>query len=355
MNGLQAASRKKCRSLGNHRTSLREIRASESGLGLAIEEIHWRFRLGLSLHHPLYDRASVPPAPPARVMSWKRKLSTALRDCALAKIEQYARETIGVHVEIQNFALHLLTLTVNACGIILRGIESTSSLPLVKVDELVVNLKIVSVLRRKVEPSRIILRHPVVHVVAGNEGTNLPPAVGKNSGNSTSLFNCGIRHLLLTNGEIYFHDARTLLDVELHDTQLELKDELASNRYDGTFSCRSGQVSYYNGKALSHDLHANFSVSPSDLAVNPLVLTIASSVIQLEGNVHNYSGSIADATYKISIHPNESQNVARSPGIFGGTITLTGSLSYQRPGGESHDLKLEQLQVGREGGDKIAA
>src|SRR5215813_204330 len=110
-------------------------------------------------------------------MSWKKKLSTALRGRVLAKIEQRAREAIGVHVEIQNFAVHLLTLTVNACGIILRSIESTSSLPLVKVDELIVNLKIVSVLRRKLELSRIILRHPVVHMVVGN-GTNLPPALG---------------------------------------------------------------------------------------------------------------------------------------------------------------------------------
>jgi len=288
-------------------------------------------------------------------MSWKKKLSTALRDCVLAKIEQRARESIGVHVEIQNFAVHLLTLTVNAWGIILRSIESTSSLPLVNVDELMVNLKIVSVLRRKVELSRIILQHPVVHVVIGNEGTNLPPAFGKNSGNATSLFNCGIRHLLLTNGEIYFHDARIPLEVELHDTQLEVKAELASNRYDGTFSCRSGHVSYCSGSALSHDLHANFSASPSDLAVNPLVLTIASSVIHLEGNVHNYSGPIADITYKISIHPNGSQDVPRSPGILGGTTTLTGSLSYQRPGGESIDLKPEEIQFAREVGDKIAA
>ena len=288
-------------------------------------------------------------------MSWKRKLSTLLRDCVLAKIQQRARETVGVHVEIQNFALHLLTLTVNACGIVLRSAGSTSPLPLATVDELMVNLKIVSVLRRKVELSRIILRNPVVHVVMGNEDTNLPDAVGKKSGNLTSLFNYGIRHLLLTNGEIYFHDARTLLDVELHDTQLEVRDELGSNRYDGTFSCRSGHLSYSNRKVLSQDLHANFSVSPSDVAINSLVLTIASSVIQLEGNVHSYSGPIADATYKISIHPNESQNVASSPGILGGTITLTGSVSYQRPGGDSHDLKLEQLQVSREVGDKIAA
>jgi hypothetical protein len=73
--------------------------------------------------------------------------------------------------------------------------------------------------------------------------------------------------------------------------QLEIKSELASNRYDGTLSYRDGHVQYCNMQPVSHDLHASFNASPSKFTLNHLVLTVASSIIQLEGNVHVSAGS----------------------------------------------------------------
>ena len=119
------------------------------------------------------------------------------------------------------------------------------------------------------------------------------------------------------------------MDVELHDLQLEIKSELASNRYDGTLSYRDGYLQYCNAKPLPHDLHASFNASPSEFTLKPLVLTIASSIIQLEGNVQNYSSPVVDGTYKITINTQDSQSVIKSPSIPTGTITLAGSLRYQ--------------------------
>jgi uncharacterized protein involved in outer membrane biogenesis len=284
-------------------------------------------------------------------MSWKRKLAIALHEYVLAKIEQRAREVTGGHVEIQNFALHLSTLTADACGVTLRGTEPTSSPPLVRAEQLMIRLKIVSLLHRKVDVSQIILRHPVVNLLVGKEGTtNLPSPVRKNT-DSTSVFDRGIQHLLLTNGEIYCHDAKTPLDVEVHDVHLEIKSELANNRYDGTLSYRDGHVQYFNGKPLPHDLHASFSASPSRFTLNPLVVTTASSVIQLEGNVQNYSDPIADAVYKITIHTQGSKSIPKSPSIPRGTITLAGSLHYQPPESaeeKPHDSKSDEAQFDRD-------
>ena len=90
--------------------------------------------------------------------------STAFHNYVLAKIEQTASQATGGQVQIQNFALHLSTLSADAYGITIHGTEPKSGPPLVQADQLMVRLKIVSLLHKKVDLNEIILRHPVVNL-----------------------------------------------------------------------------------------------------------------------------------------------------------------------------------------------
>ncbi len=286
-------------------------------------------------------------------MAWKRKLGwiaisfvalvvvlviagyVALRtqrfhDYVLAKLQQQASEATGGQVRIQNFALHLSSLTADAYGITIRGSEPRSRPPLVQADQLRVRLKIVSLLRKKIDLNEIILRHPVVNLLVKKDGTtNLPTPPKSSSNGSANPFDLGIQHLLLSNGEIYYNDVKTPLDAELHDVQLELKSEFASKGYDGTLSYRDGRLQYGDMKPLPHDLKASFNATPSEFALKPALLTVASSTIQLEGKVQNYSSPTADGAYKITIHPQDFRPVLNNPSIPTGEVTLAGSLRYQ--------------------------
>src|SRR5439155_26341097 len=88
--------------------------------------------------------------------------SQAFHKYVLAKIQQRASEATGAQVRIQNFTLHVSTLSANAYGITIRGTESKSAPPLAQADQLVVRLKIVSLLHKKVDLNEIILRHPLI-------------------------------------------------------------------------------------------------------------------------------------------------------------------------------------------------
>jgi translocation and assembly module TamB len=178
-------------------------------------------------------------------MTWKRKLgwtvigfaatiivlgiagyailrSQRFHSYVLAKIQQQASEATGARVQIQDFALHLSTLGAEAYGITIRGSEPTSALPLVHADQLMIRLKIVSLLRKQVNLNEIVLRHPVVNLLVRNDGsTNLPMPPKSNSNTSTSPFDLGIQHVLLEKGEIYYNDVKTPLEAELHALHLE--------------------------------------------------------------------------------------------------------------------------------------
>src|SRR6266436_6688672 len=129
-------------------------------------------------------------------MAWKRKLgwiaisfaafvvvrTQGFHEYVLAKVQQQASEATGGQVRIQNFALRLSNLTADAYGITIRGSEPKSRPPLVQADQLKVRLKIVSLLRKKIDLNEIILRHPVVNLLVKKDGTtNLPVAPKSNS------------------------------------------------------------------------------------------------------------------------------------------------------------------------------
>ena len=286
-------------------------------------------------------------------MAWKRKLgwigiglvtivfvlaiaggvvlrSQKFHSYVLAKIQQQASEATGAQVRIQDFALCLSTLRADAYGITIRGSEPAPASPLVQADELMIRLKIGSLLHKKVDLNEIVLRHPVVNLLVRKDGaTNLPTPPKSNSNTSTSPFDLGIQHVLLEQGEIFYNDIKTPLDAELHDLRLEIKSDAQAGGYDGEVSYRNGWLQYGDLKPLAHDLTASFNATPSQIRLKPLLLTVASSTIQLEGNVQNYSHPSTDGFYKITIHPQDFRPVLKNASIPNGEVTLAGSLHYQ--------------------------
>ena len=141
-------------------------------------------------------------------MAWKRKLgwiavvlvtSTAVIGVAgylivdsqrfhgylLAQIEKQTSEATGAEVRVQNLALHISQLTADGYGIIVRGNQPASSRPLVQADQLRIRLRIVSLLRKKVDLSEIILRHPVVNLQVRKDGTTNLPTIPKSNSNTS--------------------------------------------------------------------------------------------------------------------------------------------------------------------------
>ncbi|HEX2599005.1 MAG TPA: hypothetical protein VHL05_09545, partial [Terriglobales bacterium] len=178
----------------------------------------------------------------------------------LSKIQQQASEAIGGQVEINNFNFHLSALTTDAYGIVIHGTEASGTRPLLTADQLTVRLKIVSFLKKKVDLNEIILRHPVARVRTKKDGTtNLPTPPKKNNRQSTNLFDLGIRHVLLTDGEVYYNDVKTPLNADLHDLELEVKSAISGDSYDGSLSYRDGHLEYGTLKPLPHELSASFT------------------------------------------------------------------------------------------------
>src|SRR5207245_9469979 len=87
-----------------------------------------------------------------------------------------------------------------------------------------INLKIFSALHRKVDLNEIVVQHPVIHLISDRDGgSNIPQPKPKKESAPVNVFDLGIKHVLLTNGDISYNQERSPMEAELHDMQTAFK------------------------------------------------------------------------------------------------------------------------------------
>src|SRR5262249_29982279 len=125
-------------------------------------------------------------------------------------------------LKMRDFSVHLsgLSPAVDMYGVVIDGAAPYETPPLLEVDHLAVGIQITSLMQRKWYLKDIIINHPVARVFVGENGaTNIPQT--KSSDSQTSIFDLGIRHVMLGQGEVYYNDRKSVLDADLHDLEFQ--------------------------------------------------------------------------------------------------------------------------------------
>ncbi len=255
----------------------------------------------------------------------------------LSKLQQAASESTGATVEIQDFQLQIRTLTADVFGLVVHGTEAADEKPLLQVQHARIGIKIISIFRRKVNLSELVIEHPVVNLTVDKQGhSNLPqPPPAKNKSSSTNVVDLAVGHVLLANGQIVARDQAIPVDADLNNLHIEISFDQLHKKYDGTISYDNGLIQYQKLPPLAHRLNAAFDVSASELNVKPLQLKLGGSKIELQANVRDYASSpVAQCRYSISVHTQDFAELSK-PANATGDIVLRGDLNYRDVPGQS--------------------
>ncbi|GAC1431710.1 MAG: hypothetical protein NVS1B11_01280 [Terriglobales bacterium] len=248
----------------------------------------------------------------------------------LAKIVQVASESTGGKVDVHDFNFHWSGLRVDLDGIIIHGTESADQKPLLQVDKLTVGLKVLSVLHQQVNLNELLIEHPVANLIVSKNGhNNIPqPNVPKQRDSQTNVFDLAVGHLLLSNGEIYYNNRKSVINADVLDLRAETNFSVLAKRYAGQISYHNGHVQSSNLKVLPHSFDLKFIATPSGLSLSPLLLTVGSSNISLQADVTDYGDPKVAGNYNLLIH---TQDVAGllSGASPSGDVTLSGAIQYQ--------------------------
>ena len=251
----------------------------------------------------------------------------------LRTAQQKASEAFGSQIQVRDFAFHWSGLgpSIELYDVVVHGAVPHENPPLLQTDSLRVQATITSFLHRSWYVDDIRIEHPVVRVFADNQGrTNIPPAKPKdpNQQSRTSVFDLGIRHLLLERGEAYYNDQRSSLNADLHDLNFQSGYELLQKRYSGLLSYKDGHVELQDAKPIAHSLDASFSATAQELKLESSTLKTKSSQISVVANVTNYEQPKVHATYEAVVDSGEFRDALKNASLPRGLIRLSGVMDF---------------------------
>ena len=248
----------------------------------------------------------------------------------IQKIEASAADSLGVRVQLQNFALHLHTLSVDLYGITVDGASPYPNPPLLQVDHIEAGVRIVSILHRAWYLDDLRIDHPVAQVFVDGRGvSNIPTLKSGDNSSNTSVFDLGIRHALLAQGEVYYNNLPSAVDIELHDLEFRSSFNSLAKKYSGMIAYSNGNVVFGTFRPITHSIEAHFNATPTEFDLTQSKLTSGRSAVNLTATLHNYSTPDLQAHYDLTLDGRQLAELTHNSSLPEGTIRAVGSIQYR--------------------------
>src|ERR1700744_127533 len=213
-----------------------------------------------------------------------------------------ASEKLGVHVQLENFTLHLSTLSLDLYGVSVDGAAPYASPRLLVADHVAVGLRVVSGFGGKWYLDNVQVDHPVAWVLVDKKGvSNLPTFKSNGSSSNTSVFDLGIRRAVLNRGEVYFNNQPSALDADVHDLNFRATYNPLRTQYSGSVNYTDGNLQYGAFRPFEHNLAVTFEATPQAFQLTQAKLESGPSRVVLSGSLENYGQPTVRAHYDVMV------------------------------------------------------
>jgi translocation and assembly module TamB len=248
----------------------------------------------------------------------------------LTLAEKKASDSLGVPVEIQNFAVHLSNVSLDVYGVTLHGAEPYANPPLLQVRHIEVGVRVVSVLNRKWYLDNLRIDDPVARVYTDARGVSNIPKLKSSGGSHVDIFEIGIRHVLLDHGEAYYNNKKTPLEADMHDVDFRSAFHVMQREYSGTLSYRKGRLQIGSFRPILHDLSVRFAATPTMFRLTQAKIASGASQFTLAATLMDYSNPIIQGQYEAILEGGDLRRILRDPSLPTGLIRTSGSLRYRQ-------------------------
>lgn len=256
-----------------------------------------------------------------------------------SKIEQDVRKSTGEQLSIAKMDIHWTQLKVDLYGVVLQT-PSMSPPPFFSCTHLRASIKILSVWQRQFAISELVLNGPAVHVLMTPQGTNNLPhsttpesSSGKTGSSADKIFDLGIRHLVITSGEIDYNDQKYPLSADLRDLRAKAQFDLLEQAYRGSLAYDRGRVSAPRLRPFEHDLQMEFVATRSALDVRSLRIATGRTRFNIHGTIADYAHPRVEAAYQAAIFTPDLARILNSPSIPAGNVSTSGAVRYDSGSG----------------------
>ena len=243
-----------------------------------------------------------------------------------------ASESLGVKVQLEDFAFHFSALSVDLYGVTVDGANPYPNPPLLQVDHVQAGVRVVSILHRAWYFDNLRIDRPVAHVFFDAHGaSNIPSFQHSGKSNSrTSVFDLGIRHALIDRGEVYYNDRPADLAADLHDLEVQASFNDLLRKYSGKLRYENGRLVYGAFQPVAHSFEAQFEATPDTLDVTESKVTFGDSQVALSAKLRNYNQPDVQGRYDITVDGKQMADMLHNRNLPVGMVHTSGSLQYKQ-------------------------
>ncbi len=258
--------------------------------------------------------------------------SSTVHRYVLNVAQQKATAALSTQVKVGNFALHFsgFSPTLDLYNVRVAGASPYPAPPLLQADHIGVGVHVTSLLRRQWYFNSLRVDHPVVRISVDQRGVdNLPKMKSKSGASHTSVFDLGVRHALLANGEIYYNNRKSVLSADLRDLQFESTFHTAQRSYAGTLSYDNGSLQMGTFNPMPHALQAKFIASPTQFTLQRAVLMSGRSQLLLTATLSDYAQPRLQGDYTALLDTGELARIMNNTSLPAGDVRLAGKMQYE--------------------------
>ena len=259
--------------------------------------------------------------------------TTAFRHFVRSEIQKQALERTGARVDIGDIKVDWARLSIELGGVVVHGRASgaVEEAPLLRAKSLEASVRFLPLLRKKLELGELIMDRPVLRArvdASGNSNLPLPPHSSPHN-TTAEIFDLEARNCTIHSGQIYYNDAETPLDAELHNLDFKAGYSQSRGKYTGALSYDSGRISTAKMRPIENALRLRFAADRSGLSVDPLVLSTHASRVTLSARLTNYANPEVSGTYAGNVLTNEVAAAVQLASLPLGNVQLDGHFGYR--------------------------
>jgi len=253
----------------------------------------------------------------------------SFRNMVRSRIVAELERVTGGRAEFDSFHIIPFRFRVEIRGLTIHGREAPGEVPLVHVDSLLAQVKIVSALSAQFGFNSVIVDHPTVHILIYPDGSSnqprpqLPSAAPNTS--VQKLFALSINRFEVRHGKLLWNDQQTPLDFVVTDLSADMAYSLLRRRYESDLLLGKIETKFDGFRPIAWMAEVHFNLGRSSVEVKSLKATSGRSHLEATGRLQNFRRPIIEGKYEASIDLEEASATARRPEIQHGTLQLTGA------------------------------
>ena len=223
-------------------------------------------------------------------------------------------------------------LRVDARNLTIHGREASDQVPLLQVDRLQAEMKIISLLSTTIGLHSLVLEHPVAHIIAYPDGTtNVPvPPLSRTSdrGPVEQLFALSVSHLEVQRGELLWEDKKVPFDFAARNLALLLNYSLLRRQYEAHVVAGSVATRVQQYPSFVWQADASLVLARGRADIRSLTVTSGKSEIHFAGRVLDFHNPQVSGDYRGLADLGELASLSRQPQVRKGTAQFEGKGSW---------------------------